>query len=255
MFGDAYIITSPSEYYIFRKTMKIKCFIAVLFALLCSVKASAWNGDIGSAEHMSPTSLDYNNVSCAASVADEACVAAFLQEDIKPVYLDSLDVSDDWQRKLYIKTNALGWGLLITNLALEVDLARHWTFSLPVYFSGWDYFSPTVKFRTLSFQPEVRYHFNLAVDGEYRLQDRDGDTPAIGGGVAVGYRKSLTKDKRLKMEFSIGGGVYDVHYDRFRNKPNGFLVDTNDRLYIGPDQASVTISYSFNLSKKGGEKK
>lgn len=252
--------------------MKIKCFIAVLFALLCSVKASAWNGDIGSAEHMSPTSLNYNDVSYAASVADEACVATFLQEDIKPVYLDSLDVSDDWQRKLYIKTNALGWGLLITNLSLEVDLARRWTFVLPVYFSGWDYFSPTVKFRTLSFQPEVRYHFketdgwfvgahfgltyfNLAVDGEYRLQDRDGDTPAIGGGVAVGYRKSLTKDKRLKMEFSIGGGVYDVHYDRFRNKPNGFLVDTKDKLYIGPDQASVTISYSFNLSKKGGEKK
>ena len=57
------------------------------------------------------------------------------------------------------------------------------------------------------------------------------------------------------MEFSIGGGVYDVHYDRFRNKPNGFLVDTKDKLYIGPDQASVTISYSFNLSKKGAEKK
>ena len=228
--------------------MKIKCFIAVFFALLCSVKASAWNGDIGSAEHMSPTSLNYNDVSYAASVTDGACVAAFLQEDIKPVYLDSLDVSDDWQRKLYIKTNALGWGLLITNLSLEVDLARHWTFALPVYFSGWDYFSPTVKFRTLSFQPEVRYHFNetdgwfvgahfgltyfnLAVDGEYRLQDRDGDTPAI------------------------GGGVYDVHYDRFRNISNGFLVDTKDKLYIGPDQASVTISYSFNLSKKGGEKK
>ena len=70
----------------------------------------------------------------------------------------------------------------------------------------------------------------------------------------MGYRTSLTKNKRWKMEFSVGGGVYDVHYDRFRNKENGFLVDTKDKLYIGPDQASVTISYSFNLSK-GGEKK
>lgn len=233
--------------------------LCVAITMLFSVSgAFAWDGDISGKE-------------LGADAEGRSLPLAVRQHDVTPAYIDSLAVEDDWQRKMHIKTNVLGWGLLITNLSLEVDIAKHWSFALPVYFSGWDYFSPTVKFRTLSFQPEVRYHFketdgwfvgahfgltyfNLATDGEYRLQDRDGDTPAIGGGVAVGYRTSLTKNKRWKMEFSVGGGVYDVHYDRFRNKENGFLVDTKDKLYIGPDQASVTISYSFNLSK-GGEKK
>jgi hypothetical protein len=92
-------------------------------------------------------------------------------------------------RHIYVKTNVLGWGLLISNLGIEVDMGNHLSFSLPIYYSGWDYFTQTIKFRTLAVQPELRYwptgnndglfigahfgmaYYNIAVDGPWRYQD------------------------------------------------------------------------------------
>ncbi len=196
---------------------------------------------------------------------------------IEPVgiILDTIPtpVAADWERKLSVKTNALGWGMGISNAAVEIDLCRHLSFNLPVYYSAWNYFTPTVKFRALAIQPEIRYWFseedlcydgwfmgahfglawyNIATDGEYRIQDHDGKSPALGGGLAVGYRMPISKNNRWKMEFSIGAGAYSLHYNKFRNQPNGLLVNTEKKTYIGIDQASVSFSYTFDLKRKGG---
>ena len=169
--------------------------------------------------------------------------------------------------------NALGWALAIANAAVEIDLCKHWSFNLPVYYSAWDYFSETVKFRTFAVQPEIRYwfstkenrnngwfagghfglaYYNIATNGEYRTQDHDGTSPALGGGLAVGYRMPISKNNRWKMEFSIGAGVYKLHHDKFRNYHNELLVYTEKKTYIGIDQASVSFSYTFDLKRKGG---
>lgn len=183
-------------------------------------------------------------------------------------------VIEEWGRKLYVKTNALGLGLAIVNAAVEIDICKHWSFNLPVYYSAWDYFSETVKFRTFAVQPEVRYwfsskknncndgwfagahfglaYYNIATDGEYRTQDHDGTSPALGGGLAVGYRLPISKNNRWKMELSIGAGAYKLHHDKFRNYHNGLLVYTEKKTYIGIDQASVSFSYTFDLKRKGG---
>src|SRR5690554_550546 len=113
---------------------------------------------------------------------------------------------EEWNRKLYLKTNALFWGMGMTNVSAEIDLAKHWSFALPVTYSAWNYFTSTIKFRTLAVQPEFRYWFkednqrffvgahfgyaqyNIAVDGDYRIQDHNGTSPALGGGISVGYR-------------------------------------------------------------------
>ena len=71
----------------------------------------------------------------------------------------------EWMRRLHLKTNTLGWGLAIVNVAVEVDLAKHWSLTLPVYYSAWDYFKSTVKFRTFAIQPEFRYWFSERNDG------------------------------------------------------------------------------------------
>lgn len=177
--------------------------------------------------------------------------------------------------RLHLKTNALGWGLAIANVAVEVDLARHWSFTLPLYYSAWDYFKSTIKFRTFAVQPELRYwlsgsndglfagahfglaYYNLAVDGDYRYQDHNDDTPAIGGGVAVGYRMPVCKGSRWRVEFSAGAGVYPLHYDKFRNTPrtkDGLMVGSEKKTYWGIDQLAVSFSYTFDLSKKGGRR-
>lgn len=186
-------------------------------------------------------------------------------------------ISDDeaFIPKLYMKTNILGLGMAIINAAAEVDLARHWSFTLPVYYSSWDYLKSTIKFRTFAIQPEFRYwfsdyndkffvgahfgfaYYNFAFDGEYRYQDHDGKTPAVGGGVSVGYRLPLSENNRWRVEFSLGVGFYPLHYDKFRNTADykdGLLVQTLKKNYLGIDQAAVSFSYSFNLKKKGGKK-
>ena len=183
--------------------------------------------------------------------------------------------SESWTRELHVKTNVLGLGLGIANAAVEVDLAKHLSFTLPVYYSAWDYFKSTIKFRTLAVQPEVRYWFNpdndgwflgahfgagfynFALDGEWRYQDHDRETPSMGGGISAGYRTHLSKNKRWKIEFALGGGVYDSHYDKFSNTSdvqNGLLVGDYQKIWYGIDQMSVSIAYTFDLNKKGGKK-
>ena len=181
-----------------------------------------------------------------------------------------------WTRQLHVKTNVLGLGLGIANAAVEIDLGKHWSFNLPVYYSAWDYFKTTIKFRTLAVQPEFRYWFkpenegwfvgahfgyasyNIALDGDYRYQDHDRETPAMGGGLAFGYRTHISKNKRWKMEFTLGGGYYPLQYDKFHNTPNvkdGLMVESCiEKNYRGLDQASVSFLYTFDLKKKGGKR-
>jgi hypothetical protein len=179
---------------------------------------------------------------------------------------------DGWTRQLHVKTNAIGLAMAIANVAVEVDICKHLSFTLPIYYSAWDYFKPTLKFRTLMIQPELRYwfsqhnegffvgahfgygYYNFALDGAYRYQDHNRETPSIGGGLSVGYRTHLDKKRRWKMEFAVGGGYYDSKYDKFYNEPNGRLQGSYEKTYIGPDNVSISIAYAFNLSKKGGKK-
>lgn len=181
-----------------------------------------------------------------------------------------------WTRHLYLKTNFVEWALAIANIAGEIDLARHWSFALPFSYSAWDYFKSTIKFRTIKLQPELRYwpaeandgwfggvHFglawyNLAIDGPYRKQDKDGHTPAVGGGVSLGYRMPVSKNRRWKMEFSLGGGIYHLHYDTFHNPGNyhrGQLAYTKRKTYYGLDNMAVSLAYTFGLSKKSQQQK
>jgi hypothetical protein len=178
------------------------------------------------------------------------------------------------RKNIYLKTNLLSWGAAVVNASVEVDLASHWSLSLPAGYSAWNYLKSTYKFRTLAVQPEVRYwisgdnegifvgahagvgSYNFAFDGQYRYQDHDRRNPAVGGGLSVGYRMPVTYDGRWYMEFSLGAGVYHLYYDVFRNTPvtrQGLLVDTVRKTYWGLDQASITFCYRFDLKNSDKE--
>jgi hypothetical protein len=190
-----------------------------------------------------------------------------LPDPVEPVITES----KDRQRHVYLKTNAVGWGMLIANIAVEADLAEHWSFTLPFYYSALNYFSSDVKFRTACIQPEVRYWlseenqgwfagahfglgwFNYAKGGDWRYQDHNRNTPLMGGGLSGGYRLSVSKNHKWFMEFSLGTGVYKLHYDVFHNEPNGQRIDTRKRMFFGIDQAAVSFAYRFDW-KKGGKR-
>jgi hypothetical protein len=176
-----------------------------------------------------------------------------------------------WLPQLHLKTNALGWALLQTNLAIEVDICRHLSFHLPVYYSAWNYFTETIKFRTFALYPELRAwfngenekwflgahfgfaYYNYAFNGALRYQDHYMKTPAKGGGLSLGYRMPISKDERWKVEFSLGVGYYPLYYDTFHNYNNGKLIESYKKNYLGLDQASISFSYAIDLRKRGGK--
>jgi hypothetical protein len=206
------------------------------------------------------------------SLASNAIVDSTLLTSPDSLVSDTLQ-TEEWVRQLTLKTNALYWAMGMTNIAVDIDLAEHWSFSLPVFYSAWDYFVNDIKFRAVGLQPEFRYWFkdtnkdgwyldahftmaywNMAANGEYRYQDRNMEEPLLGGGIGFGYRMPISKDKKWKVEFSLGVGVYNAPYDKFDNVPNGQLVESSDFIYYGIDQAAVSFSYTFDLKKKGGKK-
>ena len=172
---------------------------------------------------------------------------------------------------MYVKTNVAGLGLLMANLALEFDLGNYLSLNIPVYYSAVNYFVPTVKFRTLAAQPELRVwplrnkdgvffgvhagfaYYNFAWGGKWRYQDHDGSSPTLGGGFTLGYRLPISKNKNWKLELGVGAGVYPVYYDMFynvRSVQDGQLYDTRKRSYIGLDNVQISISYRIPMKKE-----
>ena len=171
---------------------------------------------------------------------------------------------------MYVKTNAVGLAFLSANAGVEFDLGRYMSVNVPVSYSAVDYFTPTVKFRNLSTQPELRVwpmtnkkglyigahlgigYYNFAFNGENRYQDYAGKTPAVGGGLSLGYRLPISKNKRWNLEFALGAGVYPIHYDVFQNIDDvrdGQLMETNKGTYIGLDNVLLGISYRIPMRK------
>lgn len=169
------------------------------------------------------------------------------------------------KRYLYVKTNVTGLALLQANIGVEFDMGRYLSFYLPISYSALDYFSPTTKFRQFALQPELRVwplknqdklfigahlgfaYYNYAFNGDYRYQDRDGTHPTLGGGLSLGYRLPISRNKDWKLEFALGVGVYPLDYDLFINEVNGPLFDSRKKTYIGLDNVLIGISYRIPM--------
>ena len=186
-------------------------------------------------------------------------------------------IPSSFNSHITLKTNTLGWVITGANVAVEVDLAKHFSFSVPFYYSGGlDYFKETIKFRGIVLQPELRYYptltqdlsnggffvgahfglgwYNFALNQDFRIQDHGGNRPAYGGGLGLGYVHKFKKNPRWGMEFILGGGVYDVLYDTFYNENNGpYDEKAVHDIWFGIDNAAVSFTYNFNLNK-GGKK-
>lgn len=177
---------------------------------------------------------------------------------------------------LYIKTNLAGLAMLMSNAGVEADIAQHWSAAFSSYYSCWDYFKPTVKFRTLAYRPELRWWpsecnagffidvhaelawYNFAFDGKWRYQDHRGKSPSLGGGAGLGWRLQLGDSGRWFMEAAIGGGVYPLHYDTFYNTHDyrdGGLDSTSRKVWFGVDKVALTIAYRFDLKKEWRERR
>lgn len=182
---------------------------------------------------------------------------------------ESSEYSPEWGLQMSVKSNLPVWLAAMPNIAVEFDLAHHFSIAASVYYSGWNYFKNDIKFRNLTIMPELRYWpkrdnvgffigvhggvawYNVALGGDHRYQDHNGNTPAFGGGVNLGYKFPL-RSKHWSMEVSVGAGAWKLDYDIFVNEQNGKLTGRRKRMMYGIDNAALSICYHFGLGKKGG---
>ena len=169
-----------------------------------------------------------------------------------------------------LRTSVPSWAAAVANVAGEYDFACHWSVALDLRYSAWNYGRQTRKFRTFQLRPEVRWwpgegHKGLFVDAhlamiaynvalpswQFRIQDRGGKHPALGGGLGVGYRLNLSADGRWQLEGNVGLGVYHLDYNRYFNTGQtrrGPLYDSRRRTFAGVDNVSISIVYNLNLN-------
>ena len=90
--------------------------------------------------------------------------------------------------------------------------------------------------------------YNIATHWmDYRIQDRDGRTPAYGGGLNLGWKFRLDRARadRWGLELSVGYGYLHLDYDKFVNIKNGPWAGSFVEDYLGLDHASVAFTYRF----------
>lgn len=238
-------------------------------ALLSHAPAPCQKGDTCGLNTSQPTPGPMPTIEANDPPLDLA--APFPADTVAPAFAGNAKAASPFW---YIKTNLPAWAMLWTNIAVEFDINPRWSVQLPVYYSGFNYFTGKVKFRTLTIQPEARYWFgngytrkafvgahfglgwyNVAFGGDTRYQDHNRRTPAIGGGLSGGYRFRFTANPRWQMEASVGIGCYRLDYDHFENHHNGSITGRTRRTFFGLDQVALSVSYSFGLNgKKGGER-
>ena len=175
----------------------------------------------------------------------------------------------DSDRRISLRTNALGYAFLVTNLGVEVPVGGRVSLSLPVYFSAFNYFHRNTKYRCFGMQPGVRCyiatyddvlrgmrlfvggHFNLlwfnyANGGTFRYQDEGRHSPLYGLGIDAGVKiPFFHKGARTRwgLELQAGIGWNRLHIDEFVNIDNGMLTDRYSDSYFGIDNLAISIYY------------
>lgn len=63
----------------------------------------------------------------------------------------------------------------------------------------------------------------------------------------------MSKNRKWRLEVGVGGGAYRFNRDKFFNETNGAKAGSERGTYIGVDNASISLSYSFDLKRRKAE--
>lgn len=195
---------------------------------------------------------------------------------LRPVAFVPLAPLQPVRRRFFaLKGNLLGYCALEANLGVEAELWPRTSIDIPVWYSPYDFFSPTRKARLLGVQPELRYWlgtragqghylgihghvlgFNIELNRHARYQDPN---HALWGlGLGYGYATHLDRRHHWLLEASVGVGYANYQYDSYRWWVNGPKYRSRDRgEWWGPTRLGLTLGYKWyarrgSNGKKGG---
>lgn len=186
---------------------------------------------------------------------DPVCVVERWEEH--PVF-DHLMKTDAPIREgglVILKTNVMGWALVMMNMAVEVQVGEKMTVELPVTWSPWSV-GQQHGARTFLLQPEARWWLQQVGSGHFfginahvgwfnvkwnKNRYQDTSRPLLGGGLSYGY--ALPLGGKWGAEFLLGGGYVNMKYDRFYNIDNGARVETQTKNYWGITRVGLSVTY------------
>jgi len=161
-----------------------------------------------------------------------------------------------------VKTNVAALSLLVANIGTEFSFGHGFSIDLPFYYSPYDITSK-FRVRVLGTQPELRYwlrrdrpgdgHFfglNGTVAGfdiSFPHSDRfqDPERALWGVGISYGYALNFGASKHWGLEFNIGAGYMNYHFNTFDNVYNGKLLYTDKKGYWGITRVGFSLTYKF----------
>lgn len=165
---------------------------------------------------------------------------------------------------LALGTNLFEAAFAIANLHADYRWTPHFSSSLSLHYSCWNYGTETRKFRLAAIATEFRWWlkpsgmglfsainlgtgiYNVVWDN-IRWQDPKGGLPALGAGAKIGYRLPLFNSPRWVLDLSAGAAIYRIRYDEFRNVHNGPQFSRGASTIVIPNGIGVVISYLIPL--------
>lgn len=172
--------------------------------------------------------------------------------------LSMLSVAECRAQFSALRTNLVCWAATSMNVAVELELNKTTTLSLPVSVCPVGF--GTLSWQHLVFKPGVRlwsYENHIGpffgvslIFGAYRYGTKEyySAKPCrfLGAECSYGYSKLLSE--RWSLEAEAGAGIIHTVYDRRRRGVGIFddeVVELHHRLLFMPTRLSVSLSYLF----------
>ncbi|WP_234347526.1 DUF3575 domain-containing protein [Parabacteroides bouchesdurhonensis] len=215
-------------------------------------------------QDFAPETAPVSSAEPAAATSTETATPADTSASIpvsQPSALTDASRSQSPGRYLGVKTNLAAWAGTIMNVAVDVQVGRHWSVELPVLWCPW-YISDNHAIKTFTIQPEARYWLRRPGAGHFfgvhahvgwfnvrwnRDRYQDAGRPLLGAGISYGYL--LPFNEHWAGEFTLGAGYANLRYDTFYNRNNGARIDTRTKNYWGITRVGISVVYRFNLKK------
>jgi hypothetical protein len=158
--------------------------------------------------------------------------------------------------KFSLRTNLLYWLATVPNLGIEYRPTATLGVLLNGGWSHWIWSDEDKQHRTWFAQPELRYYLGAnqswfigleahAAQYNFKFNDAGYQGNAYGGGIIGGY--CLVLNKCLDMDFSLGLGYTQLHYDSYF-RSNGYMVKKETDIkksVFAPTQAGVSLIWKI----------
>ena len=193
-------------------------------------------------------------VNPVSEAPEEQVVETQPSESIVPVTVKDSDFA--------LKTNLLGYAVLMPNLEAEWKFADRWSVALEAQGAWWSKSSPRRVYRLSTVIPEVRYWaidrskwhgMYVGLFGGVGLYDLDGmfgrkghEGEGVMAGLSVGYMWPISK--HLSLDAGVGVGYMRIRDKEYLPAGGHFLYQlTKDINYVGPLRLKLSLVWRIPI--------